>query len=696
MTDPLCRRRFGLWAAAILLVCLLLEGVVFQYDALATRALTPRALDLAAAAVVREEVAQPLSDVEAVMPSAAERAPTLRTTVTFTALDLRDIRTAAAELTGEKRLLRVVFSLSDDSHALGLTTADSVLTVPGQSARARLDVHGALRALQISFETSDETAALTALVLNAPVPYRFSPLRLAAFALPLLLLAAILCFGLWRVLLDRRNPRHHLAYALTALFCVLLIVGVQYLCMPEDRAQFQYTWDLRYPFEDEIYEYRAQAHAVLYDMLMHGRLAVDVTPDERLLALQNPYDPTQRLASGAEVMFDYALHDGQYYVYFGLTPVLVFYAPFCLLTGALPAYTTAACFFALLTVAGAFLCVWEAVRRFARRPALLSVCFGALAVALGGNLLMLQASADRYHLSIACMQAFFYLALWAGFVACRQKTRLRRTGMFMLCALFCVLLTGARATGALAAAGWLLPLFLCVLLSKKHGARRKLADALSFLIPLSVGAAALMCYNAARFGFALEFGQTWQLTLEDIRQNRLALRALPQAIYYYYLDALRLTPEFPFIAAGESFINHTGNWFYGVVNAGALSMPVTWGALLLFALPEKRRRGMLGILLTAVLFTLPVALAGYCLAGAALRYVCDILPTLCLAGALALILISGRDAQEGRGHTVAIACLLCAGTAIVACCLAFGNYRNFISLYSPQKYLYLHTLFSLL
>ena len=695
MTDPL-HRRFGLWAAAILLVCLLLEGVAFQYDALATRALTPQTLELAAAAVAREEVPQAVSDVEAVMPSTAGRAPVWRTTVTFDGLDMPAVRTASVRLTGQNHLLRLTFSLSDDSHALGLTTADSVLALPGQTARARLDTHGQLHALQISFETDDASAALSEVILNAPVPYRFSLLRLAALALPLLLLAAVLCFGWARVTLDRRNPRHHLAYGLSALFCVLLIVGVQCLVTPENRDEFSYAWDLRYPFEDEVHEYRAQAHAVLYDMLAHGRVAVDVTPDERLLALDNPYDPTQRLASGAEVMFDYALHNGQYYVYFGLTPVLVFYAPFCLLTGALPAYTTAACFFALLTVAGAFLCVWEAVRRFARQPSLLAVCFAAVAVALGSNVLMLQASADRYHLSIACMQAFFYLTLWAGFAACRQKTRPRRTVLFALCGLFSVLLTASRATGALAAAGWLIPLFICVLAGKKHTARHKAADAVSFLVPLLAGAAALMVYNAARFGSLFEFGQTWQLTLEDIRQNRLSLRALPQAVYYYYLDALRLAPEFPFVTVGDSFINHTGNWFYSVVNAGALTMPVTWGLAMLFALPEKRRRGLLAILLTAVLFTLPVALAGYCLAGAALRYVCDILPTLCLAGALCLILLSSREGQSANGRAVAVACLLCAATVIVACCLVFSNYRNFIYLYSPCKYLYLHQAFSLL
>ena len=688
------QKRFILWAAALLAACLLLEGVVFQYDALRTRGLTPVTLPLHAADVQRTQAPQEADDVTAVMPSSQTRKPVYQTAVTFSDLELTGVFTAALDFTGDTQLIPVRLALSDDAYRYGLAAADALLALPGQTIHGRLESHGTLHALSITFETDDETAALAGVTLNAPIPFHFSLLRLAVILLPLWGLAAVLCFRLWRVILDWRNPRHKLAYLLSGLACAGLALAVSALCRPFDPARFPYTRGLEYPFENSAYQYRSLAHAVLYDALSRGSAAVDAQPDTALLALDNPYDPTARMESGAETMLDYALYDGNYYSYFGLTPVLVFYAPFRLVMGYLPAYTTAACFFALLTVAAAFLCVWEALRRFAGSPSLLLACLGAAAAALGSNTLMVLACADRYHLAIGSMQAFFFLTLWAGLAACRQKKRPSRTLLFALCAVFTFLLVWSRTTGALAAAGWILPLFITVLLGKKQNARHKLTDALSFLLPLAAGAAVIMAYNASRFGNALEFGQTWQLTLEDIHYNHISLREAGQAIWYYFLDGLRLSPEFPFVSPGSAYINHTGNWFYHVINAGALTMPVAWGALLLFFLPDKRRRGKLAVYLCAVLTTLPLALIDYCVAGVAHRYVCDLLPTLCLAGTLTLAELSGRDAAQGRGRASAVACALCCMTLFIALGLAFSNYRNFISQYNPEGFLKLYNLFT--
>ena len=695
MADSHARKRLLISAAAILLLCLLLEGVVFQADALHTQGLMPLPLDVSSAHITLEEIAPEDNDVTAVMPSSQTRDPIFRTTMVFENLGLESVRTLSFVLDGQTGLIQVEVSLSDDAHRMWRTGADSVLALTGVPAYARVKSNGTLHELSLSFETDDETAAVTALTLNAPLPYHFSLLRLLTLLLPLWLIAAVISLGWWKIPLDRRNPRHSLAYCLTGFVCVLLVLCISVLCIPQERDLYQYTWDLKYPFEDDLYEYRAQAHAVLYDMLATGRISVDVSPDENLLALENPYDPTQRLSSGVQTMFDYALYNGQYYVYFGLTPVLVFYVPFRLLTGAIPSYNTAGAFFALLTVLAAFLCFWEAVRRFLRRASLMLTCICAAAVALGSHLLMLEASADRYHMSIACGQAFFFLTLWAAMVACRQKIRIRRTCMFVVAALFSILLVGARATAALTAAGWLLPLFIWVLFNKKASVRHRAIDALSFLIPLALGAAAIMLYNSARFDSVFEFGQTWQLTLEDIRYNHISLSDLGAAIWAYFFDGIRLTSTFPYINPSSGFINRSGNWLYSVVNAGALTVPVTWGLFLVFAVPEKARHGKLGVYLCTTVMTVFVALSGYCIAGVSLRYVCDILPAVCLVGALVLAEVVSHDAIEGRGYTSGIAALLTSMTVIVALAFAFSNYRNYISLYAPAKYLQLFNLFTM-
>ena len=438
MNQPL--KRFGLWAAGILAVCLLLEGVLFQADALRSRGRAPIALNVSAAQFERREIEAAQDDITAVMPSSREAAPTIRTEILFEEMTLDDVLGAALDFTGDHQLITVQVALRDDAYSQGFASADTLLALPGRQAHARLEPNGTLRALKISFETEDTTAALTGVTLNAPVPYRFSLLRFGCLLLPALFIAAACCFGWGQIILDRRSAAHRAAYIAAALVCAGLVAATALLCVPFDSARFPYTRALEYPFENSPYQYRSLTHAVMYDMLARGRVSVPVEPEETLLALDNPYDPTQRLESGADVMFDYALKDGQYYSYFGLTPVLVFYAPFRLLTGYLPAYTTAACFFALLTVAAAFLCVWEAARRFLQHPPLLVLCLGAAAVALGSHVLMLLSCADRYHLAIASMQAFFFLTVALGLMACRQRRPGRRAALFILCDLSTVLL----------------------------------------------------------------------------------------------------------------------------------------------------------------------------------------------------------------------------------------------------------------
>ena len=81
----------------------------------------------------------------------------------------------------------------------------------------------------------------------------------------------------------------------------------------------------------------AQQYAELAKSMAHGQLYLEETPPQWL---QDMEDPTTRGArdelqkeTGEEYLFDVAYHDGHYYVYFGVVPVLVFYLPFYLLTG---------------------------------------------------------------------------------------------------------------------------------------------------------------------------------------------------------------------------------------------------------------------------------------------------------------------------------------------------------------------------
>ena len=109
MTKPL--KRFFCACAVLLVCCLMLEGLAFQYDALHTRGLSPVALPEGAADA--EEVQREENDITAVMPSTWEQGPLYRVTVTWEGLEFRDIRTLALRLEGGGTLTRVQVVFDD-------------------------------------------------------------------------------------------------------------------------------------------------------------------------------------------------------------------------------------------------------------------------------------------------------------------------------------------------------------------------------------------------------------------------------------------------------------------------------------------------------------------------------------------------------------------------------------------------------
>ena len=88
-----------------------------------------------------------------------------------------------------------------------------------------------------------------------------------------------------------------------------------------------------YPMLNKVSDY--DPYIQQFDAFKKGQLHLDWQVDEKLMALENPYDPEQR--KGVDFLWDRAYYDGKYYSYFGITPIVTVMYPFYLLSGILPA-----------------------------------------------------------------------------------------------------------------------------------------------------------------------------------------------------------------------------------------------------------------------------------------------------------------------------------------------------------------------
>ncbi|MBR0173690.1 MAG: hypothetical protein IJQ21_12980 [Lachnospiraceae bacterium] len=653
------------------------------------------------------------------------------TEFTYEPARMEGIQTIRLVFAGPQEVTTVKVLLKDDSHKHVFVEANEVQISPGSTGfndvTLRLAPHYHLYGFSVRWD--NDAAMLQEVHLNHPVPYRFFFKRfLLLFAVCAAFLAARE-FRLWRIVYDHKNKKHVLLLAATALVCMLFSVYLFRQLTPYDITKFPWAQRIAYPFEDPIETYEPLPHVLLFDAIYNGSPHIRVMPDPRYAEIENPYDYTQKEAAGLHYAdwWDYVYYNGKFYVYFGVTPVLIFYFPYYFLTGVLPSYTECSLFLAFLAVAGGFLCFEALARRYAEKIPLPALMLTSAAVVTGSQVWMLQVCPNRYHMSIASEQAFFFLTLWAALRALEsdaallnnKKPVVRRRIWLVLSAVFTALMVASRPSATFILAGWLFVLFMTIVLEQGRNVREKVKDAAAYLVPVALLGTCIMAYNYIRFGSVTEFGIDYIMSVWDVVPNRMdfALTSIPKAIWHYGFEPMRLSSDFPWLRLQNSYVNHTGNYHYVNMdgNAGAFVVPVTWGSFLylLSAAGRKAGTGAAGKRPKEwkILFFVSAALVivtmwmNHTLGGTSERYVCDVMPALCLMGGVCflgdntgtVLLYSNTDQDNGRTVLLHARVLtaICVLTLVMAVCRGFSNEVNAIAQFAPARYLTFVRMFSL-
>ena len=564
--EKTCLRAFAFSAFFTIVVCALVECTVFNYDAIAGSGLQP--VELGGFSYEDEK----------------------ENSVVFDGLS-GESQTIELSFAGPDVATEVTAFIKDSSNSKRFVEADRMLVAPADADLSigvlRLKSEGEVHAIRVEWQPavtgdplSSQKVRLVSARLNAPLVFRPSALRYLLIVAFMIILFAIKHFELWHICFNATNRTQKIAYAIMVVLFLVLPWVLNNCMKPKDTSPYPLTQSVAYPLEKKPSEMADQVHPIMFDTLFNGGTVRDDPPKE-LLALNNPYDYSERKVAGLlSLYWDYALCNGKLYVYFGMAPIFAVYIPYFLVFGRLPSYTTAALALAEVGVLAAFLCVWELARRFGGRVPAICVPICGAAVVAGSGLFLMQSCADRYYLTCLSSIAFFFMTVWLALLATRCRSRARRPA-FALCGLSTFLLVWSRPSGAMAAFGWLLPLFLLVLASHEDNKRSKAMDAASYLVPLCLGMCAIMYFNYIRFNSPFEFGQFHQLTVEDTRKNAVSLACAPMALWYYLFDGVDLCVDFPWLRLTNTFVNHTGNFTYHSINIGALLIPVTWGVFVL-------------------------------------------------------------------------------------------------------------------
>ena len=422
-----------------------------------------------------------------------------------------------------------------------------------------------------------------------------------------------------------------------------------------------------------------------YDMLArafsHGNPHLEVQPAPALLALEDPYDPENR--SGIPVLWDASLYEGRYYLYWGPAPA-VFLVPLTWISD----QVIGDHLITLISVAGMYvfltltlLHLWQS--NYPDIPAgILSACL--ILAGIINPIPFLLVDPRIYEAAVAAGQFFLLGGIYFLFTGMTKPSNPR----FFLAGASLALAASSRTILILPVL--FLGVFILVrFLSNKEDAQ--LGRIGSLILPLMVGAGALLWYNYARFGSVFEFGYGYQLTGFDIHayiNQTYSPTYIPPNVYKYLLNPFEFRQNFPFIKpslwAGPAWLESHPSQLYYLLAEGITGILIGSPFLILTLIPTKKGvRWIVRALAGSTLMILWLTLSFFY---ATMRYLLDFVPLLTIMAVL--------GAWEGylrfEGHPISrftfmsLALILWLYTCGFSVLLAFSSNLSRFRTFNPE------------
>jgi hypothetical protein len=412
----------------------------------------------------------------------------------------------------------------------------------------------------------------------------------------------------------------------------------------------------------------------------NGHLYLDREVPPEIINAPNPYDP--RLREKVPVLHDASYFRGKYYLYFGPAPVVTLFLPFNLITGRDLPLSHAVWFFSslgYLALIGIFLTLQ---RHHYPGASLCTIIAGLIALGGASMVVALLRRASVWETSAAAGFCYFSFSLYCLVRALHSR---RATAWAIGGGLALGLAVASRPSYIICSILFALPLLFRAPKSERGT---------SYSWPALLGAAAsstgpvlaLLAYNYGRFGDALEFGVTYQLTsVIESESRHFSLTYAWVNFRIYFLSALRWLPYFPFANGIVLPPLPPGHGGYEYTFGLFANFPFSWfGAAMLAGACAARRRAdsRRGLWLsTGVITGAAVLNAGFllCFFGSCIRYMVDFTPWFMLLASLGLI-----DLDE-RLHAGITRQVVRAGGVVLAVLSAAIAAAAIVNFYDPER-----------
>lgn len=582
--------------------------------------------------------------------------------------------------------LTVKIQFTDEAHQTYFDSTEYTVGVPDvevntlcdESEFINLNTTGLVKNLKITISGENVTypVLLSDVAINAREPFSFNWTR---FLLTLGGLALIYIFrprsAIYRVRIVSNPVKSRAAIITTVLIEAVLLSS--YFFMGSNMVGIATSgynsgsWDGTSLVNSyQVGGKNSQQYADLARAMAKGQLYLDEQPPEWLQEMDDPYDKGARdelqKETGEEYLFDVAYHDGRYYVYFGVVPVILFYLPFYLLTGADFPTAMGVLFAVLMFVLGCSALLDRFARYHFKRVSLGLYLLLQIPLVMCCGILYLLKFPTFYSLPISLALAF---SVWGLYFWMRGRASEKPCGWYLAGSLCMALVAGCRPQ-LLVISLVAFPLFWRAYITKRKILTRRGAVEFACLIaPYVVIAAGLMLYNHARFGSFTDFGANYNLTVNDMTKRGWNIGRLAPALFSYFLQPPTVTGVFPFVQAAEFATTYLGQTIKEVTFGGILvCLPVLWvlpfaKRILELRFRTRSTRTIAGVIIALLTGGVVLAIVDAEMAGILQRYYADF-SFMFLAAAVLLVFIVNENLKLGSTTHVLLMKVLLGAVAL--------------------------------
>ena len=384
-----------------------------------------------------------------------------------------------------------------------------------------------------------------------------------------------------------------------------------------------------------------QAAQAQYNLLVQGfqagQLNLRIEVPRGLSELPDPYDP---VANAPYREAPYKFHDltyykGKLYLYFGVTPAVLFFWPFRALTGRYLAHREAVwlfCTIGFLVSAALLYGLW---RRYFPEVRAAVIAAGVIALGLASGLPYLLSWAGIQQVPISCGYLLTMLTL-----AAIWRTMQNREEAWCWLAFASLVYGLAIASRPNLFFGAII--LLAPVLQARRERRRCWVTILAAIGPILLVGIGLMLYNTRRFGNPFEFGVNQTLTDQNVASRRLfGFEYVWFHFRVYFWEPARWGKQFPFLhditlpslPAGHHGLSRP----FGILT----NIPFVWLALAaplaLWHMPETDSSNLRRFVYTLVVLFGICALTICSVRATAFRYEIEFLPILIILAVIGIL-----------------------------------------------------------